>query len=190
MISLMSNRSTPTPSPIIKAMMASVRAPMVAALLLLGGDISAQAAPAPASAFEQPRSVVESAIAAKLGCSWRPYLEASEQCGDELVVLGSGANGAIESVELTCALRPSSRSQATCRRSAAWLVDSFLPSWAGRKRWVDQVFRKPPHWGRWIKTKVGRATVLAQAEGPADLDLENIVIGITRGDSAAWDLPR
>lgn len=164
---------------------------LVAAGFLLAVVVEAPAAgAAEASAFQKPASAVKSAISANLGCSWRPHLEASEQCGDELVVLNRGADGKVESVELTCPVSPRGKAVARCRRQAAWIVSAFLPLWPGRDRWVAQLFQSPPRKGRWIKASVGAATVLAQTEGPADLDAADIVLGVTQGDPQSWDLPR
>ena len=135
-------------------------------------------------------AAVKSAISTRLRCSWARHLEADEQCGDELVVIHRDGAGKVEGVELSCPIRPVNPASAECRRQADWILSAFLPDWSGRSPWMDKLFQTPPRKGRWIKATVGKATVLAQVDGPEDLAVETVVVGVTVGDPAAWDLPR
>jgi hypothetical protein len=114
----------------------------------------------------------------------------SNTFSDAQDALHRGAGGKVEWVELTCPVRPANRASVVCRRQADWIVGAFMPAWSGRRLWTTKLFQAPPRKGRWIKASVGKATVLAQIEGPEDLAVDNIVLGVTIGDPAAWDLPR
>ncbi|HEY4029664.1 MAG TPA: hypothetical protein VGM25_04930 [Caulobacteraceae bacterium] len=190
MISPMCSRSTIKPSRLDQMTATRVRTAIAAACLLLASATETSARARAVSAFDMAPGAVKSAISARFGCSWARLLEADEQCGDELVVLHQGAAGKIEWVELTCPIRPANPASALCRRQADWILHALLPSWPGRSLWTTRLFRAPPRKGQWIKASVGKATVLAQVEGPEDLPVQNVVLGVTVGDPAAWDLPR
>ena len=75
------------------------------------------------------------------------------------------------------------------RANALWLLDYFLPHWAGRKEWFDREAGRTRHIADFHSLKIGDLGVALAEDGPVDRDDTVVKLGITVGDPSQWAPP-